>query len=98
MNYHEKGVNIMGGRGSKSGMNARTGGEYKRGGSTYTVTSDSNGNLYMRIKTDGLIEEYKISYADNPNRMRITVPGFGVVRLRDDPNLIELVQRAKKNK
>ena len=65
--------------------------EFKKGDTTYQIEKIGN-NLYLRMKTGKIVEKYKIAFPKNPEKAHITVPGFGLINLKEEPGLIKLLE------
>lgn len=69
---------------------------YVRGNTEYGVEKIGN-DLYLRTKTGKVVSKYKIAYAKDDNKAHVIVPGFGVVNLKDDKNILNMLHEKRKH-
>lgn len=80
--------------GSGGGANTKQSDTFTRGNTTYQVTKDGK-NFYLIMTTGSIKSKYKIAYAGNDDKARITVPYVGVVDLKSDSNILNLLKNKR---
>ena len=69
---------------------------FTKGSTTYSIENDGK-NYYLIMQTGNLKTRDRISYADNDDKARVNVKGFGAIQLNEEPGLIKLLNNARNN-